>query len=320
MEGAVSHCWGSVNMPIRHLSAVRRIARAALDKASGFGALVSAKDLPLPIGQREVNKVISQLLPRRRAFVKPANVDAVCVLLFASRCGSTWLGQLLGSTGQINTLSEEIKAKRLARYASRHGIEELSECVESVMSAHAVGGLYGFKGGIGSLVPFVYSGAYDAYKNGLRLILMFRADIVHQAISIQKAKLTGVWHGHRLEQPPVPADAYDYRAILRAITNIATANARLREFVVRNGHEHMEVTYEELCADQVAQVKAILAFLGRDPERCPPLSAKARILRDETNSLWSQRFQADLASQRADLDHLRRLGVLEFHNEFVYAG
>ena len=245
----------------------RRRAKHIADAIAGVGAPLSARDLPFDIGQRGVNKVLSQLVPRKRAFAKPQNVKTVCALLFASRSGSKWLGELLGSTGQINRIREDMKAKRLKRFATEHGIEELAECVESVIRVKAVGPLFAFKGGTGSLVPFVHSGAYEAYKKTLKVILMYRRDIVGQAISIRKATLTGVWHSRDGRQPSLSDTDYDSPATLKAVIAISDANARLRDFAVRNGHERIEVTYEDLCTDQQERVTAILAFLGCDPAR-----------------------------------------------------
>ncbi len=309
--------WRSSIEPIL-LEPKPRVVDAQKSGPERIGAsLVSTADFPFKIGQNRVDEILSRLtLQRRKPFSPPANVTTICAVLFTSRSGSTWLGQLLGSSGRINTIREHMKPIRLVRFARWYEFDDLAECAERIIEAHAIDGLYGFKGNFGSLVPFVYCGAYAAYRDSLKVVLMTRRDIVGQAVSIRKAEITGVWHGHKHKQPPVPDEAYSYDAILKAILNIADVNSRLRSFAEGNGHPSIALTYEDLCADPVKQTDAILRFLNRPLDGSKSLDAKARSMRDERSKVWVDRFRSDLKQRAADLERLERAGIIDHYDVF----
>lgn len=298
-------------------SAWRLAARPLVDfvdrRIVSVGAPLKAADLPFAIRQRQLNMVLRDLSLRPgRPFRKPERIDTVGMILFASRAGSSWLGQLLASTGRTNRIAEEMRTKRLEKFAARHGIGDLAECVERIMDAEVVEGFYGFKGGVRSLVPFVYSGAYDQCRGIAKVVLLRRRDVVGQSISIRKAQLTGVWHarGRRHEaQPKVDADEYDYRALLESIRAIGVANATFRQLVDREGLHHIEVCYEDVCADPVREVNRILSLFGREPVDGAQLQAEHRVLRDKTNDAWAIRFSEDIATRASDLRSLEAVGV-----------
>jgi len=285
-----------------------------------IGAALKARDLPFQIRQLEVNKVVRELsLFPGRAFHRPDDIDTLGMILFASRAGSSWLGHLLGSTGRTNRIAEEMRPNRLSKFAAKHNIGDLAECVERVMQSHSVDGFYGFKGGALSLVPFVYSGAFEECHSMTKAVLLSRRDVIGQSISIRKAKLTGVWHarGRRNKaQPEVGVECYSYRDLLDGVRSIARANSALKEFVVHQGFDHIEVHYEDVCADPAGEVNRILGFFGRDPVAGDILHAEHRVLRDKTNDVWAVRFREDMAKRPSDRLSLEKIGVRLKHAGF----
>ena len=280
--------------------------------------LLGAEGLPLEISQARIDQILAKLeVPLQRPFQRPANVERLFALLFSSRAGSTWLGQLLGSTGQINALREETRPNRLSRAAKQLGCTHLAETLELVMSNGAVNGLYGFKADNGGLIPLIYSGAYDAYRNDLKIVILYRRDAVAQAVSIQRAKLSGRWHSHlgarARPERVVEASEYDYEAIRESVATIAKCNTQLREFARRNGHPHMELYYEDIVPDPMGTVRAILTFLDLDASHVEAVSAETRVLRDSTSKEWKERFRSDLARSPRDEAKIARLDPFGIH-------
>jgi len=297
---------------------LRAVAQTAALAAPHSPPLLSAKGLPLRISQARIDQILAKLeVPLDRPFRRPANVQRLFAMLFSSRAGSTWLGQLLGSTGHMNALREETRPNRLSRAANELGYKDLAETLEQVMSQSAVNGLYSFKAGNGGLIPLIYSGAYEAYRNDLKIVLLYRRDVIAQAVSIQRAKLSGRWHSHigaqtRAEHV-VEGSEYDYAAIRDSVATIAKSNTHLREFAINNGHHHIELYYEDVIPDPLGTVRSILTFLDLDASSLEDASAKTQVLRDAISKEWKERFRTDLARNPRDQAKLAKLDPFGIH-------
>ncbi|MEZ5775088.1 MAG: Stf0 family sulfotransferase [Hyphomicrobiaceae bacterium] len=232
-------------------------------------------------------------------------------ILFASRSGSTWLGQLLGSTGLVNDVREWMRPALLTRKAKQMGESDLAAVAAGMMADKAANGRFGFKGGIAALVPFILSCAFSSYRDNFRVVLLRREDVAMQAISLHKARLQRKFTLTAREKVrkklEVDRSAYDFHQILGHVRTIGTVNDLLAEFAELNELPSLTIYYEDLVEDTPGVIGQVLGHLGLDSAAAVGLTASNVIQRDEVNEAWRARFLQDLARRPRDRELVERL-------------
>jgi LPS sulfotransferase NodH len=106
----------------------------------------------------------------------------------------------------------------------------------------------------------------ELLKDGL-FIHLYREDVLKQAVSEHFAQLTGRW-GIDDTITTTPAESpefFDVEAVDRALNDLAEQDRGWRVFFGRRGIAPISISYERLCEDPFAFVKAIARRLDIDP-------------------------------------------------------
>lgn len=220
------------------------------------------------------------------------------------RSGSTYLAQLLQSTGVLGRPFEFFRTVQAAAAAERDPVGELERMVREASSPN---GVYGFKI-FAWQFDFAEKSGWADRLPGLHFVHLERLDLLGQAISLVRAEQTGRYF------PGQPAHAeprYDRSAIARALRRLALNQARWRLWFARNGIVPLRLTYEGVVADPPAAARAVGAHLGiAEPFEIRLDQVDVPIARDEVNQAWRAAFLAD-SHDRSRLDHpFGRLPVL----------
>jgi LPS sulfotransferase NodH len=118
-----------------------------------------------------------------------------------------------------------------------------------------------------------------------------RVDRVRQAVSIVRAKQTGLWTAaHNAANSVHAAPTYDAPHIARNAAAIARDEASWDRYFDGLGVEPFTVTYEQLDADYDGTMASVLSHLGVDTP-VPPRQLKRQS--DAINDEWVARFLAD---------------------------
>ena len=140
-----------------------------------------------------------------------------------------------------------------------------------------------------------------AFGNPLYIYLS-REDKVAQAVSLQKATQTGLWHvapdGSELERlAPHRDPAYDREAIGHLVKELEVQDNAWREWFDAHGIEPLRLTYEELSHDPLAGLRTVLAKLGADTSLASRVIPKTAKLADVQSENWKAQFHLDNSRQ-----------------------
>lgn len=131
-------------------------------------------------------------------------------------------------------------------------------------------------------------------------IHLTRADKLAQAVSLVKARQTGLWHagpdGRELERlsPPAPP-VYDRARIAAELARFTALDAAWADWFAAQAIAPLLLDYDSLAAEPAAAVMRVCAALNLpapDPSRLIPSVAP---LADATSRAWAARFRAETA-------------------------
>jgi LPS sulfotransferase NodH len=225
------------------------------------------------------------------------------------RSGSNLLCQLLWHSGRAGFPQEAFSPTRMGPISEQHdlGVDPerdfrgyLAALLAQRQTSNGVFGakmmwthLDSFCARLGLPVERPFA-AIESVLPEARYVWMRRRDAVRQAISMVKAKQTGVYNSLQERAGEVSAAAaYDFEAIDKQVRRFQREDqaweARFREAAVA---PH-EVFYEDLTTRTDEVLRDVLRFLGleaADDFRAPPVHY--RRLSDETNDDWDARYRA----------------------------
>lgn len=224
------------------------------------------------------------------------------------RSGSNLLCQLLWHSGRAGFPQEAFSPTRMGPISEQHDLgvdpeQDFRGYLAALLAQRQTSnGVFGAKMmwthldsfcarlGLPAERPFA---AIESVLPEVRYVWMRRRDTVRQAISMVKAKQTGVYNSLQEsagEEPPVAA--YDFEAIDKQVRRFQREDqaweARFREA----GRAPHEVFYEDLTTRVDPVLRDVLRFLGLDVTddfRAP--AVHYRRLSDETNEDWEARYR-----------------------------
>jgi LPS sulfotransferase NodH len=212
---------------------------------------------------------------------------AVCGL---ARSGSTFLCQLLASTGVLGRPREYFNVEAIRRDVTPdYPADPEGQLMAMSRLAATPNEVYGLKV-LTNQFDAVLATRWATRLPALSFVYLERRDLLAQAISLIRAIQTKQWtSGHaRLGEP-----AYDAAAINNLLVSFARDEARWRYYFARNGIEPLRLVYEDLMADPQGPVTAVAALMGVDPApRVDVSGVSITIQRDGVNEAWRERYLA----------------------------
>lgn len=214
------------------------------------------------------------------------------VIASTPRCGSHRLGHALAATGHLGFPLEYLNPANLPTWERRFGTQGPRETLRALWRVRtSPNGCFGLKlhyrqlAGVASTLP------PEDLLGGAAIIRIRRPDLLGQAISLVRARQTGVWIS---AQAPVRQPFYDGDAIAGAIADLSARNAGWEEVLARAGIQPLDLTFEEVVGDPDGAVRRVAEFLevdlGDRTERSMP---QPRRQGDRLNESWRSRFLAE---------------------------
>jgi LPS sulfotransferase NodH len=228
------------------------------------------------------------------------------------RTGSSLLLGLLTSTGLAGRPESYFREPDEQQWADRWGIagpdDPAFDYATFVRAARRAGttpnGVFGAKLMWGTLDAVVAKLAPEAAGADLavlgsafgtiRFVYLHREDALAQAVSWLRAEQTGTW---RAGDPDGThgEPCYDAAGITALLGTIAEHNAAWRAWFDRYGVTPYEITYERLTADLTGVTRAVLTYLGLDPDAARRIEPRHRRQADALNDDWAARYRAEAA-------------------------
>lgn len=244
-----------------------------------------------PRGHERVREIAAELdFQRHGGFAAP---KTILIILFASRAGSNYFGQLLSSTGWFREVGESFKPGQLTKIRNRFGLRDLHEAAQWMIDNRGTRQAFGIKAGFEVLTAAAELGFLSEVLDRAQFILLRRHDRVAQAVSLVKGRLSGQMHSRQAARRQLTNRDYDKHAIARVVHQIERRERDFAEIVQKLGKAAPVVHYEEVCArpqEHVAMVCHRLG-LGMPPDYTPHV--RLSVLRDELSEQWAHRFRSE---------------------------
>ena len=214
---------------------------------------------------------------------------AICTTI---RSGSTWLAELLASTGKLGRPAEYFSTKFQKRVTSPDYPDTIrGQIAYALEYGSTPNGIYGFK-----IYPMQLEGlstrvAWTACFPDLGFVHFGRRDLLGQAISRVRVNQTLQW---RSTLPVAALPRYDGDAILAAMREILAQDARWTLFFARTGIVPLRLVYEDALSAPDATVAAVARLVGVDgPVVAAPERIAVAVQRDGLSADWRARFVAE---------------------------
>lgn len=222
-------------------------------------------------------------------------------ILFTPRSGSSWFGDLLGSTKVLGNpdeyLNQDTNIEVVRRFQTRteidylNAIETVTRSGNNVFSMEAIWG-------------HLERSEFDliGYYHDAAFIYLRRKDILAQAISLFLATETGLFHNPTgqagvsnaiAERLVAPEKAF--RAIRRWWGHLQNYECLADiQFAIR-GIRPLRLYYEDLLTDPSAVVGRVMAHAGVDPASGSPAHSAYKPVRSEINEELARLFRREEA-------------------------
>jgi LPS sulfotransferase NodH len=203
------------------------------------------------------------------------------------RCGSHFLGHMLGETGQCGVPLEYLNGKNRVYWARRFGTDRIETLFpEIVRHRTSANGTFTMKAHWNHFQPHV--GSIEQLTGGLgieKTIWLSRRNQLSQAISFTIARQTGVWISGAV---PNGNAKFNYGGIVRSAEKIRNANLCWRKYIAAlPAGRSMTLVYEDLLSDASIRID-LTRFLDLGASLQP--SDRTRPQGDAINAEWRERF------------------------------
>ena len=130
------------------------------------------------------------------------------------------------------------------------------------------------------------------------IIHLSRQDKLHQAISLVKAKQTGLWHmaanGRELERlTPPQAPVYSTALIREQIAELTEYDNQWINWFEQENIEPLHVSYEALSANAIEVLHDILDFLHINRDNLKAVEPTVAKMSDQTNRDWARQYRSE---------------------------
>jgi len=233
-----------------------------------------------------------------------------CMLCITPRSGSTYLSQLLESTGRIGIAQEFMNLWNyeknisdilgaLTQIAPRDepvfedGLTSLSSYVRNAVRISQSGeGVFAMKGDLYQFMPLFTRGWVHAGMQKIRFVYVTREDVLMQAISLFRAIRSGEWSSDHVRLQEV---SFDRDGILDQFDYLLQMMRRWEMLFSLLGIHPLRVTYEQISKDPRGAVRRIASHIGlRGAVEIGEAQLKRQ--RDEQSELWAAMLHAETAS------------------------
>jgi LPS sulfotransferase NodH/capsular polysaccharide biosynthesis protein len=210
-------------------------------------------------------------------------------IVFTNRSGSTFLSELLASTGFFNYAHEFLNEETVIPSCRTNGWDSLSRYVAGMARAHGKNGYFVTKASIGQMAILAQHGLLDRIVQHSHFLVVERADKLAQVVSWFIAKQTRLFTSyHQAEAPVEPV--YKGAGIRKNLDDFIQGHANISAFMALNGLCPFHVTYETLTAHPQRVGAWVCAHLGRPELVCDPGRIGIRRQATALNAEWRARF------------------------------
>jgi len=224
-------------------------------------------------------------------------------ILFTSRSGSTYLSREIESLYKLGQIGESLNPPQLRSRALKAGLASPASALRHTVRTLSEDGWFGFKAGPAALAGAEHCGFIENYLPKMKFILLFRRDLVAQAVSSVKAQLTGQFHSTQDARRQASSADYAYEAIFRKTRTILKGMRALHAYARLSGRPWRAIFYEDFSEGDFGTVAAACDAFEMPPRTQPKADDRRAVARigDAVNSEWCRRFRAECNGEAAEV-------------------
>ena len=264
-------------------------------KVTGYGSLRIRR----PIDEHG-HKVTDHFSGRLLAGARPVAFKPLFIL-FTNRCGSTYIGDLLRTTGQFNRAGEPLNWEMVVARSEKHGYKSYAEYLLGFESKeYSRNGRFALKASLGQYDFLRRTGLLDKMFPERHVIVAERADKISQAVSWVIAVQTLRWTSkHKPDMTRHKSIEYDFESIRSYHDHASAEHRNIEAYLTLHDERYCRMLYEEVIEDPIGQTAKAMRFLGL--ENAPAIPEKVLLSRqsDAVNEEFRRRFIEDLFERQS---------------------
>ena len=258
--------------------------------------------MPSP-NRNEISRIISLRPAEPLALPKSMRFVFLC---FTNRCGSSYFGQILSSTGVFNPIEEPLNFDEVEPICSAHGIASVAAYFCFIAQRDARTGIYILKAAVDHLRLLVEAGVLDQIIDQSDFIFMQRRDKLDQAVSRAIVEQNWQWAWHVPASVPNEQLTYSFEQINSGIDYVIDCNQAFDHFFSLNGIAPINLEYERLVAGPQQELDQIARRLGMSNLRLAEDKIGIRRQAADINRSWRERFLHETPKPDAVTEELSR--------------
>ncbi|MCK2042176.1 hypothetical protein KZO83_05695 [Chromohalobacter sp. TMW 2.2308] len=209
------------------------------------------------------------------------------------RSGSSYFCHLLKSSSLLGRPTELFGKKGgCDKVAKKYDVESdeltVAKLVKEKWTSHETG-VFGLKMHYHQYMDFLSKKELKSLIGDFRYIYIDREDMLAQAVSLFRARQTGAWSSNHIPKDEV---AYDYQGIKDALYFICQEKALWKSFFASIDVTPLNVVYEEIEKNPVAEVEKVMDYLGVSKPDCVNFGGDVYVSkqRDALSEKFKERF------------------------------
>lgn len=216
------------------------------------------------------------------------------IIFFTPRSGSHLIGHYLHQTGQMGFPVEYFNPNNFPVWQQRFGTRGIADTLKMIKRYRtSPNGCFGCKLSHTEFENIAGEYNFQDLFPEVKIIRVRRKDILSQAVSLAKAKMTGSFIS---AQRSIAKASYSYELIDDALREIIIENARLDYIFAKRKYPYFEVYYEDFLENPHEIIQKITLFVGVEFKRLDVKSSDFQLpkkQRDGTNKEFKTRFIQD---------------------------
>ncbi|GAB5377335.1 MAG: hypothetical protein AcusKO_37970 [Acuticoccus sp.] len=218
------------------------------------------------------------------------------IIFFTARSGSSWLMDLCRSTGRLGRPGE------IFNFAVKPHLKAmpLDSAVAMMVERNTHGGVFGAEVTWGHLQDTFGGpeGLFEAFNHEARMIILYREDIVAQAVSAMRRVQTKV--GHAFQKDPSLRESggkdfhYDEEFLRNTVRHRFRNEMKFERVFTSYDIEPLRISYERSMANPLGAVNAIARHIEEPLFTAMPTSDRI-MLRGSRSHAFAERFRNENA-------------------------
>lgn len=248
---------------------------------------------------REVKRLSNDVTDRYLELKREDNDQNGYVIVFTPRCGSSWLGNLLSETWRLGNPIEHFNGGWIKGWANHLGTDNLYEYAELIKYQDRRGGIFGTEisydhiDQIGGPDVFV-----KLFPDSFKYFLMYRRDIVSQAVSMAKASMSNIYHSVEATEDEIKKgdESFVYKPDQIRFWLNSIAN---NEINISRMQDAYQMKFDVICYEEEVQkskddvISRFSSAMGVTVEKVPEGSYKK--IGTDKNKIFKERFEEENA-------------------------